>query len=197
MYSEWEDEIAAKNMERTLSIVFQVSKAAQDDMEKSIADDIGYSQEFQIEKTGKEIKEKLQTELTTITADKVMQLAKMELLVKEVGQMPAGHTEQWEIRGYEKYLGVVPMKYAYAQIYPDKKQSTGGYPEDSWSPGSENGITPEITKDVADKMRAYNDAASNYIRSSIEEVKLKTVIDNLADAKKIKLTPPLATQLGF
>ena len=46
-------------------------------------------------------------------------------------------------------------------------------------------------------MRAYNNLAEEYIRRSIEAIKLKTIVDNLADSKKIKLNAQLAAQLGF
>lgn len=200
MLNAFEQEIATRNIERVLSVVFQTTEAAQQDFQKSIADDVGYSQEFQIEKTGREIKEKLQAELTAIATTKTTLLAKMELLVGEIKTAPAGKCDQWEVRGYEKYLTQIPLKYTYAQIYPGKQdgdtKDDGVYPFD-YAPTSQGGITPLAPKDLADKMRAYNESASDYVRRCVEEVKLRTVINNLSDFKKIKLTPQLATQLGF
>jgi len=191
MLSDWEREITAKNTERILSIVFQLNN-----FEKSVADEIGYSQEFQVEKTGKEIKEKLQAELITATTEKTALLTKMERLVEEIGSSPIGKGTRWLTRGYEKYLSSIPLQYTYTQIYPGRQESEGCYPDDS-APISLYGVDPVVSKDVADKMRSYNEASEDYLRRCVDEIKLKTVIDNLPDGKKIKLNPQLASQLGF
>jgi hypothetical protein len=52
-------------------------------------------------------------------------------------------------------------------------------------------------KTAQEKMREYNQIATDYIRRCVEEVKFKTVIGNLPDGKKIKLAPQLAAELGF
>jgi hypothetical protein len=189
----WEQEIIQKNTERLLSLAFQVSNT--NEFEKAIVDDLSYSEDFRIEKTGKEVKEKLQVELSTIATEKITFISKMESLVKEIGCLPSGKPDQWQIRGFEKYLGEVPRQYPYEQIYPNKK-SEGCYP-DSGSELPSYGITPVDSKMIVDKMREYNQIASNYICRCIDAIKLKTVIDNLPDTKKIKLAPQLASQLGF
>lgn len=189
----WEQEIIQKNTERLLSLAFQVNNT--NEFEKAIVDDLSYSEDFRIEKTGKEVKEKLQIELTTIAAEKVAFISKMESLVKEIGCLPNGKPDQWQIRGFEKYLGDIPRQYSYEQLYPNKK-SESCYP-DSGSELPLYGITPVDPKAIIDKMREYNQEASNYIHHCIDTIKLKTVIDNLSDTKKIKLSPQLASQLGF
>jgi hypothetical protein len=194
MYNEYEQEIAAKNMERRLSITFQLghfSENVQKDIQKSIADDISYTEDFKIEKTGKEIKEKLQIELSTIGTEKLNSVTKMESLVKEIGCLPNGKPEWWGARGYEKYLGSLPMQYSHEQIYPNETKCENEV-YDSLTP-----TTSLVSKDIKEKMREYNRLASDYISRSVEEIKLRTVIQNLSDTKKIKLSPQLAAQLGF
>lgn len=204
MYSDWESEIVTKNIESRLRLGIQLgdfSKSNQEEIEKSITDDISYSTDFQIEKTGKEIKEKLNVELLTIMSDKKSFLEKMEILVKEIGQLPMGRSESWRTRGFEKYLGEIPKQYSYDQIYPNKQKdeskSDGMYLEEYTPSGFPGGITPIDPKIVCDKMREFNQISSDYITRCVEEIKLKTVIENLSDTKKIKLQPQLAAQLGF
>jgi len=192
----WDQDIVAKNMERILSITFQLSTP--DEFEKAIVDDLSYSEDFRIEKTGKEVKEKLQIEMATITVEKTAFMVKLELLVKDIGCLPSGKPDQWQIRGFERYLGEVPRQYAYEQIYKKhSEESESMYPNDYVPNSFPGGITPVFTKEIVDKMREYNQVAGDYIRRCTDAIKLKTVIDNLADSKKIKLAPQLAAQLGF
>ena len=190
----WEHEITARNLERTLSIVFQTTNEGdQSELNKSISDDISYSEDFRVEKTGKEIKEKLQIELTSLMNKKVESVSQMQNLVKEIEQMPSGKADSWMMRGFEKYLGEVPRQYCHSQIYPSK-QNSDLYIQDYVSSGE---IVPVIPQSTVDKMREYNSISSDYIRVCVEIIKLETVINNLSDSKKIKLAPSLAAQLGF
>jgi hypothetical protein len=196
----WEDDIRLKNAERVLSLAYQVANV--NEFEKAIVDDLSYSEDFRIEKTGKEVKEKLQLELLTLASQKIAAGVRMESLVKDINQLPSGKPDQWQIRGFEKYLGEVPRQYSYAQIYPNEKNPAEAkcepmYDNDLNPTSFPGGITPTVTKEIIDKMREYNQVAGDYIRGCIDEIKLKTVIDNLQDGKKIKLAPQLASQLGF
>jgi hypothetical protein len=203
MNQSWEDDIIRKNAERVLSLAYQVTNT--NEFEKAIVDDLSYSEDFRIEKTGKEVKEKLQSEVTTIAADKIAMVAKMEALVGEIKTLPSGKADHWQMRGFEKYIGEVPCQYSYAQIYPNKNdqdnsecvKSDGMYVETNYPSNFPGGITPVDPKVITDKMREYNQVANDYICRCVEAIKLKTVMDNLADSKKIKLNAQLAAQLGF
>jgi hypothetical protein len=186
----WEQDIIQKTNERLLSIAFQVTNA--NEFEKGIVDDLSYSEDFRVEKTGKEVKDKLQLEMAAIATEKVAFITKMEVLVTAIDQLPNGKCDRWQIQGYEKHLGDVPRQYTYEQLYPgnnDKKEDIN-YPMVETP-------APVITKNITDKMREYNQLASDYVRRCINAIILKTVIDNLSDNKKIKLAPQLASQLGF
>ena len=190
----WEHEITARNLERALSIVFQTTNEGdQSELNKSISDDISYSEDFRVEKTGKEIKEKLQVELASLMNKKVELVSQMQNLVKEIEQMPSGKADSWAMRGFEKYLGEVPRQYCHSQIYPSKQ----GFDSDVQNYISSGEIAPEIPKSTVEKMREYNSTSSNYIGVCVEIIKLETVLNNLSDSKKIKLAPTLAAQLGF
>jgi len=169
MNSWWENEIAAKNMERTLSIVFQLQNS--NDFEKSIVDK-SISEE-RIEKSGLEIKEKLQTELSAIVANKEAFMAKMISLVKEIGQQPAGSLDRRLIKGFEDKISELPKQYGYDQIYSDE----------------------EISKSA--EMRDFNQTATSYVKHCVEEVKLNTVLTDLPDDKMVLLSKALADELGF
>ena len=196
----WEDDIKAKNVERVLSLAYQVANA--NEFEKSIIDDLSYSEDFRVEKTGKEVKEKLQSEVTAIAADKIAMVAKMEALVGEIKTLPSVKVDHYQMRGFEKYLGEVPRLYSYAQIYPNKENPAEQkgemmYGNDNAPSNFPGDITPADPKVTSDKMREYNQVANDYICRCVEAIKLKTVMDNLVDNKKIKLNAQLAAQLGF
>lgn len=165
--NNWEETIKAKNLERALSIMFQLtdfSKAQEDELRKSIIDD-------HIEKSGLEIKEKLQLELSTIITDKESLVTKMSSLVKSVDSEPEVRVDSRLIKGFENQLENIPKQYSHTQIYSNSEKST--------------------------PMRKFNQLASDYISKSIEELKFKTTIDNLSDDRVVRLTKSLADQLGF
>ena len=80
--------------------------------------------------------------------------------------------------------------YSYEQLYPKTVA-------DNSEVVYEQPVPAVNVKTGVDKMRAYNNLAEEYIRRSVEAIKLKTMVDNLADSKKIKLNAQLASQLGF
>ena len=164
----WESEIRIKNLERVLSITFQLtdfSKSIENDLEKGVISD------DRVECTGQEIKEKLSAELIIIGTGNQDLLSRMQVLNKSIGAMPAGRVDRVLIKGFENQLTEIPMVYDYAQIYAD-----GGY---------------------GDQMRTFNKAAGEFIVKSIEALKLQTVVDNLPDDRVLWLAPQLAEQLGF
>jgi hypothetical protein len=188
--TNWERAITEKNMERTLSIVFQLQNV--NDFEKSIVDSFSGAEDFRIEKTGKEVKEKLQIELTIIAGDKIAAVAKMEALVAIVGSLPNGSAERYYFQGFERHIGSVPKVYGYDQLYPKQTQVP-----DSDVLATDNLVPANNIKSSSEKMREYNQIATDYIHRCVEEIKLKTVMGNLSDGKKIKLSPQLASELGF
>lgn len=184
----WEDEILRKNAERVLSLAYQVANT--NGFEKAIVDDLSYSDDMRIEKTGKEIKEKLAVEANVIAMEKTAAVVKMQVLVDEIGCLPADRCGDYLIRGFEKHLGEVPRLYSYEQLYPKATVDSSEVVYDQ----STSAVNVKVG---VDKMRAYNNLAEEYIRRSVEAIKLKTMVDNLADSKKIKLNAQLASQLGF
>jgi hypothetical protein len=187
--NNWEQEITAKNMERTLSIVFQLQNV--NDFEKSIVDGVS-GEDFRIEKTGKEVKEKLGIELTIIAGDKVAAVAKMEALVATIGSLPNGSADRYCFQGFERYIGGVPRVYSYEQLYPSQVKN-----QDSEIEATDTPAPAVDVKSASEKMREYNQIATDYIRRCVEEIRLKTVMGNLPDGKKIKLASQLASELGF
>jgi hypothetical protein len=167
--NQWENEIGIKNMERTLSIVFQLQNV--NDFEKSIQNDSSFSEE-RIEKSGQEIKEKLQLELSEITNNKNVLIAKMSKLMGLIGHMPKLSMDRQLIKGFENSIAEMPRQYGHDQVYND-----------------------QIAK--ATEMRDFNQDAISYVRDCVKEVKLKTIIGILPDDKKVKLSKALASELGF
>ena len=64
----WEDDIKAKSVERVLSLAYQVANS--NEFEKAIVDDKLPIEGERIEKSGQEIKGKLQQELSSIIVSK-------------------------------------------------------------------------------------------------------------------------------
>jgi hypothetical protein len=167
----WEQEIVTKNMERTLSIVFQLQNV--NDFEKSITENKLAVDGDRVEKSGVEIKEKLQVELSEIQTVTDQNLTKMSSLVKSIGELPADSMDRKLIKGFENHITELPRQYGFDQIYADQALVKGR------------------------EMRDFNQTALSFVKSRVEELKLRAVIANLPDEKMVQMSKALADQLGF
>lgn len=191
MLSSWEQEIVDQNSKRTIAVMLN-------GMEKSLVDNMNYDNKELIEKTGKEIKEKLQQEIQSLTEQKSTCLMNMTSLVESIGTLPLGVMENWRTKNFKRFLVDIPKMYTHEQIYSESLETNQNqgvvYDDaivDSQSEESKKGSS------LKDKMRSYNELANNFVESSIDILKMNTLIRNLQDSKKIKISIDLATQLGF
>jgi hypothetical protein len=164
----WENEISAKNIERILSISFQLQNV--NSFEKSLDSKPAVAEE-KIEKSGQEIKERLFAETDMLRANKKSNLDRMGSLVKSIGYLPTGSIDRALIKGFEITIGDLPKQYSLDQIHSDLQKSV--------------------------PMREFNQVAGVYVRGSVEELKLQTVIANIADDRIVILSKSLVDQLGF
>jgi len=168
--NSWESEINAKNLERVLSISFQLQNV--NSFEKSLNSALP-AQEEKIEKSGLEIKEKLQADLAGLQAAKKAFFHQMDSLVGTIGVLPAGQIDRKILKGFEASVTDVPKQYSYNQIYSGE------------------------ALEKAASMREFNACADGYVKDCIEEIRLTAVISNLQDDQIIPLSKALADQLGF
>lgn len=162
-------------------------------IEKSITDDLSYgiknnstskesvSEGLIVVKTGKEIKDTLQAELSICVQQKMALYEEMTKLIQTIGKLPeSSYKDDYLVNGWEGKIEL-PKKYCYGEIYikSDSEQD------------SNVGVGKEK------EMREYNEISRKYIVASIEIKKLSTIINYIDEKKSFKLSIDLASKLGF
>ena len=175
----FEKNIKEHQTERIRSICYQFMN--QTELTKGIAEELGYNG-IEIHKLGSEIKSKIKQDLDRFMASKYDLSQTLDILKKKAGVEPmVSIKDEYSVRDYIKVLTNIPNKYDHSQVYR----------EDSSMP---------FTEDEKHKIAAmvkYNRLVRKYIDVCIDAAKLNTIVDNIQDKKKYKLSTSLATKLGF
>jgi hypothetical protein len=139
-------------------------------IQKGIVDE-SFSSSIKIEKNGSEVKEKIKSNLIQSILKKNDLFRVLEQLADQIGELPQGVLDKWELSGMRDRLMTIPYKYDYSQLY---------------------GVG------TVDEMKSkYNSKLMEYIEVSIDCLLFKTIIDNIDDKKIYQLNIQNATQLGF
>ncbi len=175
----FEKSIREHQAERIRSICYQFMN--QVELTKGIAEELGYSG-MEIHKLGSEIKSKIKQDLDRLMTSKYDLSQTLEILKKKAGADPTvSIKDDYSVRDYIKVLPYIPNKYDHSQVYR----------EDPNMP-----LTEEEKQKIA-AMAKYNQLVRKYVDTCIDTAKLNTVVDNLEDKKKYKLSTTIATKLGF
>jgi hypothetical protein len=173
---------------KTLSFVFGDSE-----IKKSLAEDLNYSEnQITIDKSGKEIKEKLKENLMQMAMKRAVMSSKMSECVEKIGIEPKCEFDSYDFRGFEDKFLIIPKKYGWEQMRNEGDKQ----PMDSNIVVAEQKVE-KVSEEVTDKMREYNNHAFKYLHISIDCMILKTILDNIKDNKEFKLKPTIAAKLGF
>lgn len=176
-----EREIGNKNLERVNSIYYQFVDDT--DLIKGVADDLGYSTDLNINKKGKEIKEKINQDLGSLNVQKSGLLIEMKSYISKIGIIPLiDISDQYPVKSYINVLNAIPYKYCRSQMYPE---------------GSSYDSLEDEDKVRIANMAKYNQSVEKYARLCIDILKLNTVVNNIQDNKSYRLNLDLASKLGF
>jgi hypothetical protein len=80
-------------------------------VEKSIQSELTYESSIKIDKTGKEIKEKLKLIILDNIVKKNKIFNVLDNLVQITGELPNCTLDEYELKGFRKKLTVIPYKY--------------------------------------------------------------------------------------
>ena len=145
---------------------------------------------FTIDKSGKEVKERLQKMLAdeqqTCT---MLQVSWTEMFAKfeEKPSVPPIKCCYYMVDGWEDKLGDLPLMFPWEETYCNEAVVSESYMD----------TTPTEKEDVCKQRREYNDLVEKYIGCKKEIALLETMIDNFSDDKVYKLTVKEATMLGW
>lgn len=154
----------------------------------------GYSKEseFSIEKTGKEIKEKLTVLKSKIDQQKQKHLNNISLLLEKIGIIPSESLSEYTIQNIKYLVDNIPNQYSW------KQRSIGSQEIDrSISDISEVKTVNKANQEKVQLMDEYNNCVNMYIECLNDYSMIDALIRNLNDNKKVKLSPALITFLGF
>ena len=145
---------------------------------------------FTIDKSGKEVKERLQKMLTDEQqVCTMLQVSWTEMLSRfeEKPTVPPIKACYYMVDGWEDKLGDLPLMFPWEELCCEGPVDSTSYMES----------TPAEEQEICKKKREYNDLVEKYIGCKKEIALLETMIDNFSDDKVYKLTVREATMLGW
>ena len=173
-------------------------KAADEaDMEKSdVMDALSYQGDIKVSKTGKEIKDQVDTVLLpAMTADLAVKEAEAEKKLKDCGQAPTKDPDKWWTDGIKMDCGY--KVYDWEETYVPNNDG-GGKMMSSLSAEDANdkkGNVPE-NQEQANCRREYNDIVRAICNIKVD-IKACEILKTLKDEKQFELSPRQVLALRF
>lgn len=133
-----------------------------------------------VEKTGEEIKEKLEKVKIKESTEATENLKELKELLLEINIQPEEEASYWDVEGIIEKENL-PKLYSWNQRGRDMES-----PKNSMDTPIETPINVE--KDIYKKMCDYNKYADKYFDNKREIALIETLISNLTDKDKYKLT---------
>lgn len=171
--------------------------AAEADMEKSdVMDALSYQGDIKVSKTGKEIKDQVDTVLLpAMTADLSVKEAEAEKKLKDCGQAPTKDPDKWWTDGIKMDCGF--KVYDWEETYVPNNDG-GGKMMSSLSAEDANdkkGNVPE-NQEQANCRREYNDIVRAICNIKVD-IKACEILKTLKDEKQFELSPRQVLALRF
>lgn len=171
--------------------------AAEADMEKSdVMDALSYQGDIKVSKTGKEIKDQVDTVLLpAMTADLAVKEAEAEKKLKDCGQAPTKDPDKWWTDGIKMDCGF--KVYDWEETYVPNNDG-GGKMMSSLSAEDANdkkGNVPE-NQEQANCRREYNDIVRAICNIKVD-IKACEILKTLKDEKQFELSPRQVLALRF
>lgn len=171
--------------------------AAEADMEKSdVMDVLSYQGDIKVSKTGKEIKDQVDTVLLpAMTADLAVKEAEAEKKLKDCGQAPTKDPDKWWTDGIKMDCGY--KVYVWEETYVPSNDG-GGKMMSSLSAEDANdkkGNVPE-NQEQANCRREYNDIVRAICNIKVD-IKACEILKTLKDEKQFELSPRQVLALRF
>lgn len=148
----------------------------------------GFSNTLLIDKSGKEIKEKLVVVLEKYQQEVSAQKVELETLKIKIGEDPGTlfkESQGWRIDGFEDKLGALPLLYPEEELKIGDTLTSSGY------------VTDKPFEDICKLKYEYNNKAKNLVDTLMEIELVKTILNSYPDNKMYKLTVKEASMLGF
>lgn len=162
----------------------------------------GKIQESTFSKSGKEIKEKMES--LAINCKSAIDKIKKEKseLVTEIGCMPTESLDRWDKRGVGEYADEI-KKFHYSMTYYNETQGTNdgnAFASVDFSSGDSKAkavVTHATSKEMAENARKYNRMVHECLEKCRDLFTLMTFKRNLKDKEKYKLSAKELIILGF
>lgn len=162
------------------SIENDIEKASFEDIFKSHLNDLFYSENMKIKKSGKEFKEALNKQLLSKQTEIKSHREKLSKLIEEIGEQPTDKFDSWSRDGWEDKIIDFPMVYKY-----------------SYGLVSESGNNSQQVDDKRDLKNKYSDCVRQYVDDQKEVYYINTMLNNVKDSESYTFNVRQATLLGF
>lgn len=176
-----------------------VAPTKEDSLEKGVMSDIGNNYDGKnmvFSKTGKEIKEKIQSLLPSITAKEMECRAEMTACLEKIGFMPTSPLDSWETRDASAEL-MNYKKFYWEQCHWDERNNGGSAFLSPTPDGISEKSKTACSKEEAEYCRKYNQKLEGLIDCICDRLKAETLIRNLEETNKYDLKLTELTSLGF
>lgn len=149
--------------------------------------------DFFVEKTGKDVKAKIQAIKTIDDTEAAGHILAANECLKNCTIKPTSDDciGDYELRGTKIKFGTIPMMFNWDEVYAfDKQNEVSLQTVDTYG-------QKVAMKKVENPYRMYNQHIRMYVECRVESIILDTVINNMDEKKKYKLTAEQASKLGF
>lgn len=171
--------------------------AAEADVEKSdVMDALSYQGDIKVSKTGKEIKDQVDTVLLpAMTADLAVKEAEAEKKLKDCGQAPTKDPDKWWTDGIKMDCGY--KVYDWEETYVPNNDGGGKMMSSLSASDAEDkkGNVPE-NQEQANCRREYNDIVRAICNIKVD-IKACEILKTLKDEKQFELSPRQVLALRF
>lgn len=171
-----------------------------DNLKKSFDSDAIFNRDgdFKFNKTGKEIKEKLEGIRTTQAIEVNRCVHALQALQVKIGVVPLGLLDGYEVGKYRHVLKWVPMKYTWEQ----RRSSNEATASDANTIVSSEEVKSEIPSnsvpsDKEGEASEYNKVANKVGKLMVTMLHISALMNNLKDKSSYKMQVPQLTMLGF
>lgn len=168
----------------------------EDDLVKGISSEVMNSERFIVDKDGSDIIEAVDDMLDEVEDEADDCEEELDDLKKKIGIDPVGEEESYYFDGYEHIIEDIPPTYTWDQMNgfkaPVELTETV-----TVSGGAEIKSPDKKTPTVRDLMQEYNGKRRKFIAYKVEIINLNTIVANLDEKKKYKLTLRQLALLGL
>ena len=179
----------------------KVKKAIETDLEKgALSDAFLYSDNLKFEKTGKEIKDQIDTLVAAEVAESIVlkaaAAAQAKLIEDDYDVKPSSDFSEYSFRGYKRKIAIDMKRFDWRELSYNSDSSEKLFSAPVGGSDVQS-IKTCSSKEESEAKYKYNDMVEKYLESLVEIEVIKTIKGGLNDKEKYQLNQRQLTALNF